>query len=182
MMVHVDLPKMDSQKTLFLIVGVLVLGLAIGGAFSGQAVRRNPGGSGGCTDRDGDGYFKNTGCGTLVDCNDNNPKIYPGAPEICSDGIDQNCNYIDEACTTTTIQPSGCYDTDGGQNLFIKGNTSYYNPTAGRWVSFVDYCIANNQTGSFIWEYYCNTNNYADSLYTKCPSSYTCNDGACKLA
>jgi hypothetical protein len=182
MMALAEQHKMDNQKTLFLTVGVLVLGLLVGGTFSGQAVRKIIGGGGsGCTDRDGDGYYKNTGCGTSLDCNDANPSIHPNAVEVCSDGIDQNCNYIDEACTTTTIQPSGCYENDGGQNLFIKGNTSYYNPTAGRWFSFVDYCVANNQTGSFIWEYYCSANNYADSLYAKCPSSYTCNNGACIL-
>jgi hypothetical protein len=34
-----------------------------------------------------------------VDCNDGNASIYPGAVEICGDGIDNNCNdQIDEGC------------------------------------------------------------------------------------
>lgn len=44
-------------------------------------------------DNDGDGYTENEG-----DCNDNNFNINPGEPEICSDGIDQDCSGNDETC------------------------------------------------------------------------------------
>lgn len=49
----------------------------------------------GCVDNDDDGYFASPGCGTLVDCNDNNKAINPAASEIKNDGIDQNCNGYD---------------------------------------------------------------------------------------
>jgi hypothetical protein len=49
-----------------------------------------------CTDADGDGYYSTTGCQTLVDCNDAVGSIYPGAPEICKDGIDQDCDGVDK--------------------------------------------------------------------------------------
>lgn len=43
----------------------------------------------GPVDSDGDGYAVD------VDCNDANASIYPGAPEIKHDGIDQDCNGYD---------------------------------------------------------------------------------------
>ncbi|MBI5058124.1 MAG: putative metal-binding motif-containing protein, partial [Nitrospirae bacterium] len=48
-----------------------------------------------CTDVDGDGYGSpgDISCpkGKLTDCNDNDNKVYPGAPKIC-DGKDNNCD------------------------------------------------------------------------------------------
>ena len=38
-------------------------------------------------DDDGDGFTENQG-----DCNDGQPTVYPGAPEICDDLLDNNCN------------------------------------------------------------------------------------------
>ncbi|MBI5054986.1 MAG: putative metal-binding motif-containing protein, partial [Nitrospirae bacterium] len=48
-----------------------------------------------CTDNDSDGYGSpgDISCpkGKLTDCNDNDNKVYPGAPKIC-DGKDNNCD------------------------------------------------------------------------------------------
>ncbi|MBI5056784.1 MAG: putative metal-binding motif-containing protein, partial [Nitrospirae bacterium] len=48
-----------------------------------------------CTDVDGDGYGSpgDASCpkGAITDCNDNDNKVYPGAPKIC-DGKDNNCD------------------------------------------------------------------------------------------
>lgn len=52
-----------------------------------------------CTDLDGDGFYKEAGCGTPVDCDDNDASVNPGAVEICGDSIDNNCNgTTDENC------------------------------------------------------------------------------------
>jgi len=48
-------------------------------------------------DADGDGH---TGCGG--DCNDSNPAVYQGAPELC-DGLDNDCNGV----TDDAVAPSG---------------------------------------------------------------------------
>lgn len=54
---------------------------------------------------DGDGV--STGQG---DCNDN--AIYPGAIEICGDGIDQDCNGSDLASMDPPSPPTGVSATD----------------------------------------------------------------------
>ena len=44
-------------------------------------------------DADGDGWVDN--CPGYGDCDSSDAAIYPGAPEICSDGIDQSCSGAD---------------------------------------------------------------------------------------
>lgn len=41
-----------------------------------------------------DGLAWPTGMSELVDCDDEDPTIYPGAPEIWYDGVDQNCDGL----------------------------------------------------------------------------------------
>ncbi|MBI5559455.1 MAG: hypothetical protein HY885_17675 [Deltaproteobacteria bacterium] len=83
-------------------LGLLALPLSAGQSLAGKPVT--------CKDTDGDGYG-NPGVsvcpnGSATDCNNNNSSIFPGATEICGDGIDQDCSGADLPCST-------CIDTDG---------------------------------------------------------------------
>ncbi|MCA9773076.1 MAG: S8 family serine peptidase, partial [Myxococcales bacterium] len=46
---------------------------------------------GGCYDLDGDGFAPFADVCGLVDCDDGNADVYPGAPENCANGIDDDC-------------------------------------------------------------------------------------------
>jgi len=57
-------------------------------------------------DEDGDGYTSD------VDCNDFNADVYPGAPQICDNVVDNDCDgYIDE--TETDVDNDGFDECDG---------------------------------------------------------------------
>ncbi len=76
-----------------------------------------------CTDNDGDGYFTQGGLCGIIDCDDANGDVNPGAEENLLNSIDDNCN--------------GCineidYDGDGimqncHQNRCLPGETTYCN-------------------------------------------------------
>jgi hypothetical protein len=62
-----------------------------------------------CLDGDGDGYGSPASVSCAhpgFDCDDGNPDVHPGVPEICDDGVDNDCDGdIDMA-------DSGCLVTD----------------------------------------------------------------------
>jgi hypothetical protein len=55
-----------------------------------------------CIDIDDDNFCSNR------ECDDNNPSVHPGAIEICTDGIDNDCDgltdYADSSCETIPLQ------------------------------------------------------------------------------
>lgn len=81
------------------LIGVLMF-LSITVLACGSAAAKKP------VDNDGDGY------NGRVDCNDYDPTINPGAVELCSDNLDNNCDGIVDSADPTCSQ-SQCSDTDG---------------------------------------------------------------------
>ncbi|MBW2366739.1 MAG: IPT/TIG domain-containing protein [Deltaproteobacteria bacterium] len=78
------------------------------------------GGGGGdkqaCTDNDNDSYYQQDDCETLPDCNDDDDSIYPGAEEICGDGIDQDCDGSDLDCNDADNDGDGYTENQGDCN------------------------------------------------------------------
>ena len=63
--------------------------------------------AGSCVDNDEDGFGVN--CAMGPDCDDANPRTFPGRREGCATPYDDNCNgEINEGCSTDACCPGGC--------------------------------------------------------------------------
>jgi len=58
-----------------------------------------------CADTD----YDNDGFSPPDDCDDNDPHRYPGAPEKCGDGVDQDCDGVDIPCDQITDKDGDGY-------------------------------------------------------------------------
>lgn len=88
-------------------------------------------------DSDGDGYGNNNASVALceppfgyisdnTDCNDGNSNVFPGSPEVCENGIDDDCDSnIDEGCCNvalsgTVINASCSNISNGSINITVS--------------------------------------------------------------
>ncbi len=111
---------MDAQKAMVLIACLFLGGMLLGGMVTGQATFIQDFTStvpsissqlnkfttstmlpitiiSSCTDNDADGFYAQPDCSSLIDCDDSNPRIYPGAEEICGN-IDYDCDGLSLLC------------------------------------------------------------------------------------
>ncbi len=109
-----------------------------------------------CPDSDGDGYGRTTSevCAyPELDCCDDDPDVYPGAPELC-DGKDNQCDgdtgygVIDEGCDPPDMAqiPSGCFDMGDAFDEATTGLDEDELPVHGVCISAfeIDYHLVTN--------------------------------------
>lgn len=92
-----------------------------------------------CCDIDGDNYWKTGAPCYGDDCRDDLFAVNPGAPEICGDGLDNDCVGGDTACP-----PSGppCPPCPGNWN-YSSWNYEMCDPPESHWSCTQCGCIAN---------------------------------------
>jgi hypothetical protein len=125
-----------------------------------------------CTDADGDGYAVEGDLCGLVDCDDTDANVNPGAMEVCDNGIDDDCDGFNDG---DDADCGDCFDSDGGINFEVAGIVDGVGPN-GWPQTREDVCEISGTFEGYLREYYCNGSVPWPTFYD-CPNG--CADGAC---
>ena len=120
-------------------------------------------------DQDKDGYVPTNACGfgNMGDLNDLVATIYPGAPEICGNGIDDNGDGMVDECCLTTVNICGVnwMDKNFDCTTYSNGDEIPQVTNAAEWAALT--------TGA--WCYY-NNDPLAGAVYGKLYNYYAIAD------
>ncbi|MBI2436422.1 MAG: hypothetical protein HYV41_01595 [Candidatus Magasanikbacteria bacterium] len=164
----------------------------------------------GCTDSDGglDYYVKGTTYGPNIDntdfcsygsggglqenyCkNDTQVMDYYECPNGCVDGACITSSTMPVATTTSAVSYS-CVDSDGGENLFVKGTVTASSSASNYVGVHTDKCSSEFlPANNYVEENVCNDNYgklgnntpLVKLLIQECPNGMICSDGACLVS
>jgi hypothetical protein len=88
-------------------------------------------------DRDHDGYTIAQG-----DCDDTNPMVHPGMPEICGDGLDNDCDGMADRSEDASGHVTACSPFDAGKPVMMPIAPDSLDPTGAPLTTFTDGSIS----------------------------------------
>ena len=142
----------------------------------------NPGPGPSCLDLDSDGYnaYNQYFCLSGNDCDDGNPDVNPGAAEICTNGLDDDCDGSTDCSDSECLTDPACYQSPPGPDCSSGAESSCDTGKAGVCSSGTKTCVAGVwaecvQDSESITEV-CN-----NGLDDNCNGLTDCNDPDCAL-